>query len=392
MTRFRTPPAAFAPILVFLLALIAHASAQSYRIGVVVSETGAYPERGRLERAAIESFRYELQTGTPVFASTVEIVVRDDGGNPIRAERLARELIEGGVHLLVCCSSDAASRRVTPLVAEHGVLTLSPTTVGPQSGTIWHYALAPTEETLLRAVVRHAFASGKMGLGLMTLDNGFGAAAREVLDREMGVAGMELLGYAAYGAGQRPLTPEALWVATREPGAVVVWGLRDDSLAALSALRNRGYLGPVYLRPAALDPASVRSGAAALDGVFLPLAPLALHDTLPSEHESASAVAALARLLAGRYGPDYLGAESATMFDALALALRAVEQATQYGVPPEALDSFRQALRDAAVGLPEYAGAGGSYDLDELRSDALTPAGLVVAEAGTKGLRTARTP
>lgn len=374
-------------VLILLLAMLTSAEAQRYRIGVVLSMSGAHTESGRLESAAIEVFLHGLRIRSPQFAAGVEIDVRDDTGSPQHAARLAAELIDDGVHLLVCCSTAAAARAVTELATDNGILTLSPTEAAAQVGTVWHYGFAPTEETLLRAVVVHAFASGKMGLGLMTLDNAFGRRAHEVLQREMAVAAMELRGHASYPAAERPLTPDALWVASREPGAVVVWGLRSDSLAATAALRSRGYLGPVYLRPAVLDPAAGGVDLFTLDRVFSPLAPMRLRDSLPPDHPSAAPVATLTRLLAERYGPEYLATESAVMFDLLTIALRAIEQATQYGVAPEAVASFRQALRDAAVGLPQAAGAAGSYDLTELRSDAMLPSGLVMAEIAAGRMR-----
>ena len=374
-------------LLAGLLGLLPTADAQSYRIGIILSTTGPYATVGSLELAAVNAFAAELQRSSPAFANSVEFIVRDDVGDPGRAADLAAALIDDGVHLLLCCSSAAASRRVVPVAVANGTLTLSPSAVAAQEGVIWHYGFAPTEETLLRAVVRHAFASRKLGLGLMTLDNAFGRRAHEVLEREMAVADMELLGSATFAAAQRPLTPEALWVVTREPGAVVVWGLRDDSQAAVAALRTRGFLGPVYLRPVVLDPAAGGADLYALEGVFTPVAPFVLRDSLPPDHQSAAAVAGAARLLAGQFGPEYLAAESAIMFDVLSLGLLAIEQATQYGVAPEAVASFRQALRDAAIALPPYAGAAGSYDLSELRSDAPLPSGLVVAEAAAGRLR-----
>lgn len=366
----RPRPLAF----VVALALSTFATAQPSHLGAILSSTGPFAVEGRPQVAVLEAVLAEWSERAPAFVDAIEIDLRDDVSDPLRAERLARELIDGGAHLLICCSSDAAVRRVAPLAEERGVLLLSPRPPSAVEGS-WEVALGASDRTLLRSVIRHAFAAERRMLGLMTLDTPFGDAAEGVLEAELALAGMELRGVARHDGGERPLTPDALWVATRQPSAVVVWSLADDSAAAIDALRRRGYAGPIYLRP------SVTTGEEQPppDGVLLPVPPFRV--AAPTDDAPAAAeVARFGRTVAGRLGEAYLTPGAARTYDLVTLALRALEQVAVYGVAPADTGRFRVALRDAAIGLPTLHGAAGSYDVIDGRVEAALPEGLPVAE------------
>src|SRR5690606_33674803 len=93
-------------------------------------------------------------------------------------------------------------------------------------------------------------------LALMTLDNEFGAGASETLAALLGYAGMSLTTELRYSPGVRELRPDALLIASQQPGGVVVWGFAEDTQRAVAALRARGYEGAVYARSALLAPGS----------------------------------------------------------------------------------------------------------------------------------------
>jgi ABC-type branched-subunit amino acid transport system substrate-binding protein len=362
---------------VVLLAVASASVAQPIEIGVVLSLSGPFSTEGTVAAATLEAVFDGWRRRAPDFVDAIEVAILDDRSDPLAAERSAEALIDEGAHALVCCSSDAALGRVAALAEEHGVLLFS---LRPPSGSegVWEVALGPSEASLLRSVVRHAFAAGRSPLGLMTLATPFGSHTQEVLERELAAAGMELRGIARYAIDTRPLTPDALWVATREPSAVVVWGLRDDGVAAVDALRRRGYSGPVYLRPslAAADPAS-----AAPEGVLLPLPPFVLAQSLPEGHANSGAVAEYGATVVGRLGTAYRTPGGALAADLATLLLRALEQVSLYGVAPVATEQFRLALRDAAIGLPTLHGAAGSYDVRDGAAGAALPEGLPVGRS-----------
>lgn len=360
-------------LLIFVV--FALAQGQAIRIGVVVDSSG--PGSDPAVEAALAAFADRSSSAGGVFGAPFEILVRDSRSDPSRVrEEITRLVVEDEVHAIVCCESQPSASAAEAIAEEFGVmtLTLAPSTGGPGG---WTFGLGPSERTALRAVVSHAYAEGKRGIGLMTLDNPFGDLAQRVLEEELPVAEMELVVTERYPPDASVLTPEALWVATRLPGAIVVWGLPRDTAVAVEALRRRGYGGPVYARPALLEEASGRLNGDSLEGTRFPVAPIVADLRDVPEMEAARN---LSDMLYGLYGVREVSPAAARVFDALTLLRSAAEQAAVYGVPPTDTQAYRFALRDAAVALPPLQGAGGAYDLDERNDEAVLPVGLVMVE------------
>jgi branched-chain amino acid transport system substrate-binding protein len=381
--------------LLFLLAAattaVAAAQPTPWTVGVIVSRTGPAAASGTLQASAAERFANTLGR-LGVFGTPILVEVRDDAGDPARAATLAAELTEAGAAAVVCCTTPAATARVGTVLEAAGVPLLALTDVDANAST-WTFALAPSDRTRLTAIAVDAAGQGKVSLALMTLATPFGDAAVDAFERALADAGRTVAGEARYPADAPVLTPEALWIATRQPGAVVVWGLPLDLPRAIDALRRRGYEGLVYARPEALPVAQVARaraagaplrGADAWTGVRAPFAPAALAGRLPVEHPNHAAVAAfVGRTLAG--DPAAASAADravlALVDDALVWLLAGKEQVAALGLD-DGVATRRQALRDALIGLPPLPLAGGTYDATDADRRAARWQGLVVAELG----------
>lgn len=361
-----------------IVLLPSFAVAQSIRVGVVVDRTG--PGASSAVDAVLDAFETRLASAGGVFGMEFDVIVRDGRSDPsrVRAELLDLVRVEG-VHALVCCASATSARVAEEVAAEHGVLTLV-LDAAPGSGGGWLFGLGPDERTELRAMVSHAYAEGKHALALMTLDNAFGDRAAEALEEELGVAGMELLVTERYPPDVAVLTPQALWVATRQPGAVIVWGLSQDTEVAVDALRRRGYEGPIYARGTVLGDPSAGMGAGEFRNVRFPVAPIRVDDAAAGATGALEAAVALADYLRGLYGLTDVSAVAARAYDGLDLLRDAAEQAALYGVSPDDVPGYRVALRDAAIALPEWFGAGGTYELEDRGGSAAVPGGLVIVD------------
>lgn len=367
-------------LLTVLLLGAAGYAATPFSVGVIVAKEGTAQVAGDAQALAAIAYASRLRAAGGIFGTPLEVRVEDDAGDPTRAVQLAKTLIGEGVDALVCCTTRAASEPVARLAEASGVVLLSPTTLQGVGGRpYWSFALAPRDEDALAAVVADASARGLPSLALMTLDNGFGDRTVTDLRALLKVAGLGYAGEARYPPGAGDLTPEALWIATRQAGGVVVWGLKGDLLAALDALKRRGYHGPVYARSALLAPVAGGLPLDRLNGVRFAVPPVAVAQGLPSEATCRRAAQTAARRLNAVYGGVIDLAPAAPVYDALDLLRAALEQVAALRLPSGQLAARRQALRDSLVGLPARCGAGGRYDLQEGRREALQPSGLAMA-------------
>ena len=346
-----------------------------WSVGVIVSQS-AGSSLGAQQARAAEIAAAALARGG-VYGAPFLVDVRDDAGDPRRAAAIARELIDQGALALVCCSAPAASERVSAVAEELGVVLLGLDGGSGEPG-VWTLPLRPSTRTQLTALAVHAANAGKSGLALMTLDNAFGDDAAEAFERALADAGRQPLGTVRYPPSASVLTPEALWAATRAPGAVVVWGLQADSALALEGLRRRGWFGPAYVRPETIptgtwgrvsvsrDPPSAPPAASDIWWqVRSAAAPVSVAALLPPDHPNREqALAARERLEAAgvRVDPAAL-ANVALVDDALVLLQRAFETVAALALPPSLpVSSQRQAVLDALVSAPAQPLAAGTYD------------------------------
>jgi len=380
-----------ARLLLALVALLPASAvfADGWTVGVIVSASGPHVEVGRAQAYAAERTAAALARDG-VFGAPFEVLVRDDAGDPRRAEALAGELADAGALAVVCCTTPAATARVAEILdarmTPHLALAVSALT-----DRFWSVSLAPSDRTRLTAIAVDASGQGKASLAMMTLDSDFGAASLDAFERALADAGRSVAGEARYPADAAVLTPEGLWIATRRPGAVIVWGLPRDLPVALDGLRRRGYEGIVYARDAALPaPAWERlapAGAHAFDpddawaGLRVALSPAALAGRLPPDHPHASGVAAFVGRVLGGDPTVASPADRATMAqidDALVWLHAAFEQVAAIGLDASAV-TRRLAVRDALIGAPLTRLAAGAYDASEDDPQAVRWQGLVVA-------------
>ncbi len=358
-------------------------------VGVITSRSGSGQATGASQALAASAWAAELESRGGVYGVRVDVDVVDDGGVPARAAQLALELSRGGAHAIVCCTTPAASRAVAQVAEETGVLLLSPTELTAlgtaQQATYWAFALWPDDTDSLSATVAAVLSRGRGSAALMTLANEFGERASTVLAGLLGYAGMHLAAEVAYQPGTMELRPEALLLASHLPGAVVVWGLADDLGVAYRALRARGYEGPVFGRTALVSPGAGVTGLGTLAGVRFAVPPALAPAAMPAGYQCSAAVEDVERRLAASYGGIVDLAAAAPVVDALDLLAAGVEQLLAMQLPPVPIATERQALRDALVGLPERCGAGGLLDLQEGRTSAVVPRGLIDVTVGRFG-------
>ncbi len=362
----------------FLTSASTYATAQNIRVGVVLSTSGSAARLGRTQREALETLQRAWRNAGGTYSSATELVFVDDMSLPLRTATEVTRLVEEGVQAVVCCTTDEAARAVAGVAADLGVplLSLSTPTELANDAPYWIFGVGPSSKTLLQRMVLDV-AAGPGGVALMAPRSASGDAAKDALAMLLAPGSLGLAAEARYPIGASVLTPEALWVAAQEPGGVIVWGGAREAAVAVRGLRARGFEGPIYVDPALRDPLALPFNPAPLNGTLTVVSPAELPEDLseadPTFAETRDFLATTARFRFGEARPH-----AARAWDALLLLGRALEQTSLYGVAPGD-PGFRQALRDALVGLGPVAGAGAVYDFSEAEHAGVLAASLKVA-------------
>ena len=361
----------------------AHANARSditLRVGAVLSLTGANASTGRAQDAALRAWQASAQNE----GVSIEILTADDGSNPERAAAQAAQFADEGIHALLCCSETAALERAAPLIREAEILTLALTShplVTDATQNHCLFSVVPDSTTQLRKVARSEDA-----LAFMGLEGDAGDAAVRVLMQ----GGVRLVAEERYTPEVDALTPEALWVATRQPSAVLVWGGMRDTQLAVDALAQRGFEGRIYIDSQRYENASVLERAD-LRGTVTVTDAVSVRSTLPPTQPTYGETRRFLSALSATYGANRPTAEGGYAWDAMTLLQRAFEETLAYNrLEQSGTATIRQALRDSLVGLGPVTGAVGVYDYLETNHVGVAPDSLVVATLERGRLRAVR--
>ena len=360
-----------------LLSAFVGAQTQDLRVGVIVSQSGLAAREGQSQAQAAAALDEAWQDD--FFARRIDLVVRDDGSSPLAAAELTRELLDSGVHALVCCTTPEALAIVAPIAQGAGLLLLSPSALPEDTlsqDNAWAFSVRPDTPALVRSALLQLSRLGRANVGLMTLNTELGDEVLAILERLSVPGGAELLGTQRYRPSINVLTPEALWIATRQPGAVFVWGEDRDTRLALAALRERGFEGPVLQRP----------GTTPLTGSSQLVSPYEFAADLSEDHPSFERLATFERDLAQLYGPGRSALEGAYLYDALLLIEAGLEQALVYGVDPTNTERFRSALYDAFLASGEVTGVTAVFDFEAGSFSGVEPYSLLLVTRTARGL------
>ncbi len=234
------------------------------------------------------------------------------------------------------------------------------------------FSLAASDAQVLR---RLALEPPQAPLALMAPVGDPGDLAKEIL-------GSASAGVVRYPAARIPLTPEALLIATREPGSVVIWDGAAGTLRAAEALSARGFAGVRVVRAEVWGELDALERAE-LTGALSVVSPAVLGYRLPDTHPSKEEVSRFRRALREvilESSDAETVATAAEAWDAAQLLGAAAEQVLTYaGSADLTVAAVRGALRDALVGLGPVVGAGGSYDFSGESGSGLLADSLVLA-------------
>lgn len=333
--------------------------AQSVNVAVILPLSGSHAASGHVQRDALEAY---VRRNPDVYGLPLELMFFDSQSDPARVVALAAE--QADAHALICCQDAAVARAVFRAYSDQSsnlampIISLSSVTGIGQVGQLpawlspyWVFSVAADESVTLRAMLLDMADRSVQRIGLMALEGDFGEVAVTAFERMLAPGSMTVVVSERYPPNTTVLTPEALWVATRQPNAVLLWGLPADTRVAFDGLQRRGYDGAVYLNPALYTLSGV--SLAAFEGAYTVLDNVAARNWQRPEAQQFR--------LATRQnaGPSTLVAARA--WDAITLLNAAFAEALRDADPVDVSD-MRQRLRDALVSLPPVAGATATFD------------------------------
>ncbi len=339
-------------------AFLAGSAWADINIGVSVSATGPAAVLGGPQKNTTELFPKTIG------GEKINWIVLDEASDPTNTAKNATKmitenkidlLIAGSITPAVVVAADKAAESKTPLIA------LAPNRLDGEKFK-WTFTMPQPISLMAQPLLADAQAKGVKTLGFLGFHpDAYGEAWIKTLEPMVAKYGIKLGPIEGFARADTSVAGQALKLMSVKPDAVLVVASGSAAAMAHSTLAERGYKGQIYQTHGAPSPAFLKLGGKNVENGILVAGPLLEWDQLPDSHPSKKVSSEYTTAYEAKFGKGSLSSFGGHMWDAWAIASRALPVALKKAKPgtPE----FRAAVRDAIETEREIAGVHGVFNM-----------------------------
>lgn len=326
-------------------------------IGVTVSATGSAAVLGGPEKNTVELLP------TSIAGEKINWIVLDDASDPTNAAKNVAKLISenkidlligGSITPVVMAAAGPAAETKMPFIA------LAP---NPADGDKlkWIFTMPQNFALMAEGILEHMQANNKKTLGVIGFADGYGETWIKALEAVKDKYGVSIGPIERFQRTDTSVTGQVVKLMAAKPDAILVLASGAPAAMPHTTLVERGYKNQIYQTHGAPSPAFLKIGGKNIEGGIIVAGPLIQWEQLPDGHPSKKPGSEYAKLYEGKFGAGTLSSFGGHMWDAWAVASRALPVALKKTKPGSA--EFRAALRDAIESEKEVAGVHGVFNM-----------------------------
>ncbi len=326
------------------------------KVGLIVGETGPGASLGIPYKST-----FAIMPDT-LGGLKVDIVMLDDATDATLAVKQARKLVEQDkVDLIFGSGNVPTAIAVSEVTNEMKIpqIALTPTPLKPDTSP-WTFSVPQPMNVMSVPVVRHMQANGIKKVGFIGFTDSWGDL---VINGFKNVPGneIEVVAEERFARNDTSVAGQVLKVLSAKPDAVLIGASGTPAALPHTALRERGYKGPIYHNPAVINKDFLRVGGKAVEGGYATTGPVIVADQLDDANPIKAVALDFVKRYEDKYGKGSVSAFAAYSWDAYLIADQAVRTAAAKAKPgtPE----FRAAIRDALESGKEVVGVHGIYTM-----------------------------
>ena len=345
-----------------------------YKLGAILSLSGAAADLGQHERDAIELAIDQINAAGGVDGREITVELVDDGTEPDRTVAAFNDLVRDDSVLAIFGGTlGTTTLAMSPLSAKQGVPLLSPNTTYDitRQGNDYLFRVAPPADAEIEATAELAREQGWERLALLHSTDAYASQAAGLFAE----SDLDLVGSESFDPEDTDMTAQLTKLNRANPDALLVW---DLSPATGIAIRNAGQLGmtdiPILSGQGSNNPGNIDAAgnSPALDN-WIVQGVVDEHDPLDRQTDGIELL---------EPGLDYSVDTFASLgYDGVRLFAAALEEAGD--------DPSRDSVRDALEQV-SYDGLGGEYRYSPDDHDGVGPESIVWLEVRDGGLATAQ--
>lgn len=333
------------------LARPAWAQPAALTIGVTLGVTGPAASLGIPEQNAVQLMPKEID-GTPV-----TYIALDDGADPGRAVRNARQLIEQyKVDAIIGSTSIPASMAVADVALQTRTPQLA---LVPMPTNDYSFSLPQSAELMAAGLVEEMVRRKVGTVAYVGFADSLGDQNFEAFNRLAVPAGLKVVANERFARTDTSVAAQILKVLQSKPDAVFVSASGAPAALPAIELKKRGYKGQIYFLHGVILPTFLRVGGRSVEGAIATSAPFAVAEELPDSDPVKAKALAFKQMYEKVYGPGTADTFASYAWDAYQLIANALPAAKAEATPgtPE----FRAALKKHIETAAPFAGADAIY-------------------------------
>ena len=356
MTRLTLTAAAFAAA---MMSTAAFAQTAEITIGLSLSTTGPAAALGIPERNALEFVPKEID-GVPL-----KLIVLDDGGDPTAATTNARRFVtESKADIIMGSSTTPPSVAISTVANEAGIphFSLAPMPVN-EARAKWTVVMPQPVPVMGKVIYDNMKAKGVKTIGYIGYSDSYGDLWFNDLKTQTAPMGMTIVDEERFARPDTSVAGQVLKLVAANPDAILVGASGTAAALPQSALRERGYKGPIYQTHGAASMDFIRIAGPAAEGVLMASGPV-----MDPEGQADSALTkkpgmTLNTAYEGKYGPNSRSQFAGHSYDAFEVLKRVIPVALKAGKPGTA--EFREGIRQALMSEKDLAASQAVYNFTD---------------------------
>jgi len=230
----------------------------SYKLGVVVAQTGNYAGLGLQFLEGVELMVDKVNTAGGINGVPLEVIVYDNKSEATEATLAAKKLINvDQVHALMEGTVTALGMSIVPVANEAKVPTVivSGTALLDDQLGAWVFRPAGTEDNYI--VKSLDYMSRELGISkyaTLIENSGYGQGGKVYLPQRSSDYGMAIVEEQYFDPGATDLTPQLTNIKNSEAQAIFVWGSSPTAAMAVKQARELGISLPIMATPPQVMP------------------------------------------------------------------------------------------------------------------------------------------
>lgn len=260
-----------------------------YKIGAVLSVSGAASPLGIPEKNTLELLEKKINDEGGIDGVPIEIIIEDDETDPGKAAQAARKLIQqDGVIAIIGATITPSSLSIKEVVNEEGIPMISLSAGNPvtEGDYRWVFRTAPKDAVAVATILSYIEELGNIKkVAVLHDSNAFGQSGADEIQATAGDYGLEVVAVEKYETNAPDLTAQLNKIKQANPDAVIVWGTNPGPAIAAKTMKQLDMNIPYFGSHGIANAKFIELAGDAAEGVIFPagklLVPEAIEESDP---------------------------------------------------------------------------------------------------------------